>query len=63
VPESFVRALTVMGGRRDVMERGRAYGDAGADLVLWYPVPAALDPVSSVMGTIMAAAPDPTVLP
>jgi len=60
VPESFVRALTVIGGRREAMERGQAYRDAGADLILWYPVPA-LDPVSSIMGTIMAAAPDPSV--
>jgi alkanesulfonate monooxygenase SsuD/methylene tetrahydromethanopterin reductase-like flavin-dependent oxidoreductase (luciferase family) len=61
VPESFLRALTVMGGRREAKERERAYRDAGADLVLWYPVPA-LDPISSIMGTIMAAAPDPTVV-
>jgi 5,10-methylenetetrahydromethanopterin reductase len=60
VPEGFVRALTVMGGRREAMERGRAYRDAGTDLVLWYPVPA-LDPMSSIMGTIMAAAPDPSI--
>jgi len=30
--------------------------------VLWYPVPA-LDPLSSIMGTVMAAAPDPAVEP
>jgi len=61
VPERFVRAVTVMGGRREAMEREQAYRDAGADLILWYPV-AALEPVSSIMGTIMTAAPDPAVV-
>ncbi len=62
VPESLVRALTVMGGRPEAIERSRAFREAGADLVLWYPVPA-LDPLSSIMGTVMAAAPDPAVEP
>ncbi len=62
VPESLVRALAVTGGRREAQERFRALRDAGADLVLWYPVPA-LDAVSSIMGTVMAAAPNPAVEP
>ncbi len=60
VPDSLVRALTVSGGRQDAMARFRSYADAGADLVLWYPVPV-LDSVSSILGTIMAAAPSPAV--
>ncbi len=62
VPESLVRALAVVGGRPEAIERSRAFREAGADLVLWYPVPA-LDPLSSIMGTVMAAAPDPAVAP
>jgi alkanesulfonate monooxygenase SsuD/methylene tetrahydromethanopterin reductase-like flavin-dependent oxidoreductase (luciferase family) len=58
VPESLVRALTVMGDRDEAMARFDAYRGAGADLVLVYPVPA-LDPFSSVMGTLLAAAPNP----
>src|SRR5204863_1073729 len=38
VPESLVRALIVVGGRAEALERFRAYHDAGADLVLCYPV-------------------------
>jgi len=62
VPESLVRALAVVGGRPEAMERSRAFREAGADLVLWYPVPA-LDRLSSIMGTVMAAAPDPGLQP
>ena len=62
VPDALVRALTVTGGRREAAERFRAFAEAGADFVLWYPVPA-LDAVSSIMGTVMAAAPDPAVEP
>jgi 5,10-methylenetetrahydromethanopterin reductase len=60
VPDRLVRALTVTGGRGEALGRFAAYRDAGADLVLCYPVPA-LDPFSSVMGTILAAAPSPAV--
>jgi alkanesulfonate monooxygenase SsuD/methylene tetrahydromethanopterin reductase-like flavin-dependent oxidoreductase (luciferase family) len=56
VPVDLVRALTVVGGRDDALQRFDAYRRAGADLVLLYPV-AALDPFSSVLGTVMAAAP------
>jgi 5,10-methylenetetrahydromethanopterin reductase len=60
VPVDLVRALTVVGGREEALGRFDAYRRAGADLVLLYPV-AALDPFSSVLGTIMAAAPGPAV--
>ncbi len=56
VPDELVRALTVVGGRNDALARFDAYRQAGADLILVYPV-AALDPLSSVLGTVLAAAP------
>ncbi|HEX2090719.1 MAG TPA: LLM class flavin-dependent oxidoreductase [Actinomycetota bacterium] len=60
VPDRLVRGLTVMGGRRDALARFDAYRRAGADLVLCYPVPA-LDPFSSILGTVLAAAPSPAL--
>jgi 5,10-methylenetetrahydromethanopterin reductase len=60
VPDDFVRAVAVTGGRKEATARFDAFGEAGADLVLWYPV-AALEPFSSVLGTILAAAPSPSV--
>jgi 5,10-methylenetetrahydromethanopterin reductase len=60
VPESLVRALTVAGGRAEALQRFQAYRDAGADLVVCYPV-AALEPYSSILGTILTAAPRPAV--
>ncbi len=60
VPESLVRRLTVVGGRREALERFAAFSQAGADLVLCYPV-AARDPFSSVLGTVLAAAPSPSI--
>jgi 5,10-methylenetetrahydromethanopterin reductase len=60
VPVDLVRALTIVGGREEALRRFDAYRRAGADLVLLYPV-AALDPFSSVLGTVMAAAPEPAV--
>jgi alkanesulfonate monooxygenase SsuD/methylene tetrahydromethanopterin reductase-like flavin-dependent oxidoreductase (luciferase family) len=60
VPDSLVRALTVFGGRSEALARFAAYWDAGADLVLCYPV-AALEPLSSVLGTMLAAAPSPAL--
>jgi alkanesulfonate monooxygenase SsuD/methylene tetrahydromethanopterin reductase-like flavin-dependent oxidoreductase (luciferase family) len=60
VPESLVRSLTVMGGRAEALARFAAYRDAGADLVLYYPV-SALEPMSSVLGTVLAAAPSPAM--
>jgi alkanesulfonate monooxygenase SsuD/methylene tetrahydromethanopterin reductase-like flavin-dependent oxidoreductase (luciferase family) len=56
VPVELVRALTVTGGRDGALARFDAYRQAGADLVLVYPI-AALDPFSSVLGTVMTAAP------
>lgn len=56
VPSSLVRALTVSGGRTEALTRFQAFFDAGADLVLCYPV-SALEPLSSILGTILAAAP------
>jgi 5,10-methylenetetrahydromethanopterin reductase len=60
VPESLVRTLTVTGGRAEALARFEAFRDAGADLVLCYPV-AALEPLSSVLGTVLAAAPSPAL--
>jgi len=60
VPDSLVRALTVVGGRAEALARFAAYREAGADLVLCYPV-ATLEPLSSVLGTMLAAAPSPTL--
>ena len=60
VPEPLVRATAVTGGRGTALARFREYRDAGADVVLCYPV-AALDPISSVLGTVLAAAPSPSL--
>jgi alkanesulfonate monooxygenase SsuD/methylene tetrahydromethanopterin reductase-like flavin-dependent oxidoreductase (luciferase family) len=60
VPETLVRALTVIGGRNDALARFVSYHQAGADLVLCYPVPA-LEPFSSILGSVLAAAPDTAV--
>jgi alkanesulfonate monooxygenase SsuD/methylene tetrahydromethanopterin reductase-like flavin-dependent oxidoreductase (luciferase family) len=60
VPEDLVRALCVLGGRDEALARFAEYREAGADLVLCYPV-AALDRQSSFLGTVLAAAPDPVV--
>jgi alkanesulfonate monooxygenase SsuD/methylene tetrahydromethanopterin reductase-like flavin-dependent oxidoreductase (luciferase family) len=60
VPEDLVRALAVVGGRAEVQARLDEYVEAGADLVLCYPV-AVLEPLSSILRTVLAAAPDPAV--
>jgi 5,10-methylenetetrahydromethanopterin reductase len=59
-PETMARALCVWGDRDPALERLTAWHEAGADLVVVYPVPAQ-EAASSLMGTIMAAAPDPAV--
>jgi alkanesulfonate monooxygenase SsuD/methylene tetrahydromethanopterin reductase-like flavin-dependent oxidoreductase (luciferase family) len=60
VPEELIRALTVTGGRDAALARFAEYRRAGADLVLCYPVPA-LEPLSSILGSLLAAAPSPAV--
>jgi alkanesulfonate monooxygenase SsuD/methylene tetrahydromethanopterin reductase-like flavin-dependent oxidoreductase (luciferase family) len=60
VPEDLVRALTILGGRDEALARFDAYRRAGADVILLYPV-AALDRFSSILGTILTAAPDPAI--
>ena len=57
VPETLVRALAAIGGRRDGVDRLKAYRTAGADLVLLYPV-AVRDPFGSMMTTMLTAAPE-----
>jgi 5,10-methylenetetrahydromethanopterin reductase len=59
-PDRMARALCVWGDRDEALERLARWRDAGADLVVVYPVPAQ-EATSSLMGTIMAAAPDPSV--
>jgi len=58
ISESLVDALCVRGGREEAMGRLRAYHEAGAHLVVVYPVPA-LDAATSITGTILGAAPSP----
>jgi alkanesulfonate monooxygenase SsuD/methylene tetrahydromethanopterin reductase-like flavin-dependent oxidoreductase (luciferase family) len=60
VPDQLVRATAVLGGRAEALARFGAYREAGADVVLCYPV-VALDPYSSLLGTVLAAAPSPAV--
>jgi 2-methylisocitrate lyase-like PEP mutase family enzyme len=61
VPEELVMAVTVAGGRQEAVARFAEYRRAGADLVLCYPVTASLDPFSSMLGTVLAAAPETAV--
>lgn len=60
VPGDLIDAVCVHGTRHLALERLRAYGDAGADVVVVYPVPAQ-EAVSSILGTVLAAAPEPGV--
>ena len=60
VPESLVRAVAVIGGRNEALGRFDEYREAGADLVLNYPV-ASREPLSSILGTVLAAAPSPAI--
>jgi alkanesulfonate monooxygenase SsuD/methylene tetrahydromethanopterin reductase-like flavin-dependent oxidoreductase (luciferase family) len=60
VPEALVRATAVTGGRREALQRFAAYREAGADVVLCYPV-SALDGFSSVLGSVLGAAPNATL--
>lgn len=60
VPRAMLDAFCVRGGRDDAVARLEEYRAAGADHVVIYPV-TAQEPASSLIGTIMAAAPDPAV--
>jgi alkanesulfonate monooxygenase SsuD/methylene tetrahydromethanopterin reductase-like flavin-dependent oxidoreductase (luciferase family) len=58
--QRLVEAVCVWGGREAALARLGDFAGAGADLVVVYPV-AAQDAASSIMGTLLAAAPDPAV--
>ncbi len=60
VPEALVRAVCLLGDANAARARMAEYRRAGADMPVVYPVPA-LDPVSSIVGTILAMAPSPAV--
>jgi len=62
VPERLVRAVCLLGDPGRAVAGLQAYRDAGADLPVVYPVPC-LDAFSSIMGTLFALAPSPTVEP
>ncbi len=59
-PEEIARATGVWGDRKAGLERLGAWQEAGTDLVVVYPVPAH-EPFSSILGTVMAAAPSPAL--
>ena len=58
VPGELVRAVGLVGDPDAARERLRAYGDAGADLTVVYPVVVGADPGASLTPTILALAPD-----
>jgi 5,10-methylenetetrahydromethanopterin reductase len=58
VPETLVRAVCLLGDAPQALRRLQTFREAGADLPVVYPV-AALDPVSSLLGTVIALAPAP----
>jgi 5,10-methylenetetrahydromethanopterin reductase len=58
--KALARALCVWGSGKEALARLGEWRDAGADLVVVYPVPA-LEPLSSILGTVLAAAPSPAV--
>jgi alkanesulfonate monooxygenase SsuD/methylene tetrahydromethanopterin reductase-like flavin-dependent oxidoreductase (luciferase family) len=58
--EALVRAVTLLGEPGEARRRLEEYRRAGADLPVVYPV-ATLDPVSSLMGTLLALAPSPVL--
>ncbi|MEX0989227.1 MAG: LLM class flavin-dependent oxidoreductase [Actinomycetota bacterium] len=62
VPESLVRAVTVLGDAAAARGALAAYRDAGADLPIVYPV-VARDRASSLLGTLFALAPEPVLEP
>ena len=60
LPAALIRAIALAGDPEAAKQRLQAYRDAGADLPVVYPVPA-LEPVSSMTGTILALAPHPAL--
>jgi alkanesulfonate monooxygenase SsuD/methylene tetrahydromethanopterin reductase-like flavin-dependent oxidoreductase (luciferase family) len=60
VPERLIRSVAAVGEAEEAAGRLEAYRDAGADLVVVYPV-AVLEPVSSILGTLFGLAPRPAV--
>jgi alkanesulfonate monooxygenase SsuD/methylene tetrahydromethanopterin reductase-like flavin-dependent oxidoreductase (luciferase family) len=60
VPEELVRRVCIMGEASEALAGLQAYGDAGADLPVVYPV-ATRDALSSILGTVFALAPHPGV--
>jgi alkanesulfonate monooxygenase SsuD/methylene tetrahydromethanopterin reductase-like flavin-dependent oxidoreductase (luciferase family) len=58
--EALIRAVALVGDPSAAARRLQEYRDAGADLPVVYPVPA-LEPVSSMTGTILALAPHPAL--
>jgi alkanesulfonate monooxygenase SsuD/methylene tetrahydromethanopterin reductase-like flavin-dependent oxidoreductase (luciferase family) len=62
VPAALVRSVCLLGDPDDAASRLSAYREAGADLPIVYPVPC-LDPLSSVLSTLFALAPDPALAP
>jgi alkanesulfonate monooxygenase SsuD/methylene tetrahydromethanopterin reductase-like flavin-dependent oxidoreductase (luciferase family) len=60
VPDALVRAVCVVGDAGSAGRRLQEYREAGADLPVVYPVPV-LEPISSIVGTILALAPQPAL--
>lgn len=60
VPAALVDEVCVRGGRDEALGRLDDYREAGADVVVVYPVPV-LDPATSIEGTILGLAPSPAV--
>jgi alkanesulfonate monooxygenase SsuD/methylene tetrahydromethanopterin reductase-like flavin-dependent oxidoreductase (luciferase family) len=60
VPDGLLRSVAAVGDATEAAARLDAYRDAGADVVVVYPV-AVLEPVSSIMATLFGLAPRPAV--
>jgi 5,10-methylenetetrahydromethanopterin reductase len=58
--ERLVREVCLLGDPKTALERLQEYRSAGADLPVVYPVPV-LEPVSSLLGTVLALAPKPAL--
>jgi 5,10-methylenetetrahydromethanopterin reductase len=56
IAEELLRAVCLLGDARSASDRLQAYREAGAELPVVYPVPAR-EPVSSMLGTVLALAP------